>query len=385
MKHFRIKPTLKFFYLLLIDTTTKSRFFFWGEYRRWKAFKSKRETVVSENDKCIGGKGIYYLVPGVGISGGIAVVFQHANRLQKKGVKVKILSLNEQNDDKWFPHQSVEIMPFKETKKILKSGEIDILIATGYSTAFTVDMARACRKIYFVQSNESLFFPEDKKLCEVIREAYGISFEYMTEAKWIQKWLKEEYGHDSFYVPNGIDPAMFHRTDTLDPKGSKPRILIEGAINIPYKGMDDSYEAVKRIDAEIWIISNNGKPRAGWKCDRFFENVPIDEMKNIYSSCDILLKMSRVEGFFGPPMEAMTCGCAVVTGKVSGYDEYIVDGENALVVEQGDVDGAQKAIERLMSDVSLREKLITNGYKTVQEWNWDRSIDLLEKAIAGRI
>jgi glycosyltransferase involved in cell wall biosynthesis len=121
----------------------------------------------------------------------------------------------------------------------------------------------------------------------------------------------------------------------------------------------------------------------GWRYDRFFENVPIDEMKSIYSSCDILLKMSRVEGFFGPPMEAMACDCAVVVGKVTGYDEYIVNGDNALVVEQGDISGAQKAVKRLMDDSTLREKLIMNGYKTAKEWNWDHSIDLLEKVIVN--
>lgn len=82
-------------------------------------------------------------------------------------------------------------------------------------------------------------------------------------------------------------------------------------------------------------------------------------------------------------MEAMACGCAVVVGKVTGYDEYIVDGYNALVVEQGDVDGARKVVERLMNNPELREQLIANGLETVKKWNWDHSTDLFEKVIAG--
>lgn len=381
MTYLKIRSLVKFFFLLIVDTTTRSRFFFWGEYRRWKNLREEKRTNETVGKNETRGNGVCYLVPGVGISGGIAVVFQHANRLQKKGVEVKILSLNEKNDDRWFPCQSVEVIPFKKTKELLQSGKINILIATGYSTAFTADMAKARRKIYFVQSDESRFFPKDKKLCKIIRETYKLPFEYMTEAKWIQGWLKEEYGHDAFYVPNGIDSGMFHRVDSFSQRKSKQRVLIEGGINIPYKGMDDAYEVVKNLDAELWIISNNGKPKTGWRYDRFFKNIPIDEMKNIYSACDILLKMSRVEGFFGPPMEAMACGCAVVTGKVTGYDEYIVDGENALVVERGDIDGAKKAVERLINDPILREKLVTNGYETVQKWSWDRSIALLEKVI----
>lgn len=381
MPYLKMRAFLKYLFLLFIDVTIKDRFFFWGEYRRWKAFKKKQKASFPNGNREGRPSNVYYLTPGTGTSGGVAVILKHANELLKMGYDVKILSLNQKNDTRWFPNQKVQIFPYKQTREILKSGEIDILIATGYSTAFTVDMALAHRKIYFVQSDESRFFGGDKKLCQVICETYGIAFEYMTEALWIQKWLKAEYGHDTFYVPNGIDADMFHRTNYMESEQGKKRILIEGSISTPFKGMDDAYSAIKDFDVEIWIVSNKGKPKVGWKYNRFFENVPIDEMKNIYSSCDVFLKMSRIEGFFGPPMEAMACGCAVVVGKVTGYDEYIIDGYNALVVEQGDVDGARKAIQKLIDNPALREKLIQNGYKTAKEWSWDRSISLLEKVI----
>jgi len=57
------------------------------------------------------------------------------------------------------------------------------------------------------------------------------------------------------------------------------------------------------------------------------------DIKAIYSSCDVFLKMSSVEGSFCPPMEAMACGCAVVVGKATEYDEVIWDGYSALVYE----------------------------------------------------
>ena len=78
----------------------------------------------------------------------------------------------------------------------------------------------------------------------------------------------------------------------------------------------------------------------------------------------------------------MACAGACVVGKVTGYDEYIVDGENALVVEQGDVKGAHDALQRLMEDDALRNHLIENGIKTAQQWRWDTSIDCLEKIFA---
>ena len=136
---------------------------------------------------------------------------------------------------------------------------------------------------------------------------------------------------------------------------------------------------VEGLDCEVWCVSSAGTPKAEWKCDRFFSAVPMDQMKYIYSSCDILVKMSTIEGFFGPPMEMMACGGTCVVSKVTGYDEYIVDGYNALVVEMGDVAGAHHAIERLINDNELRYRLSQNGLKTAAEWRWDSSINTLEE------
>ena len=77
-------------------------------------------------------------------------------------------------------------------------------------------------------------------------------------------------------------------------------------------------------------------------------------------------------------MEMMACKGACVVGEVTGYDEYIVDGYNALVVKQGDVEGARNAVKTLLENEDLRKTLVANGYKTAMEWDWDKSIDLLE-------
>jgi len=364
--------------------SSKKYFDFSREYRKWvdlggpRALNFDSDFVFDKESDTIS-----FLVPGVNISGGIAVIFQHANRLRRNGYKVKICSLSRENNSDWFPNQGVEIIYFSNFEKDFYNARFDILIATGYSTSFSVAMSNAKRKIYFVQSDESRFFPEDKKICNIIRESYKIKFEYITEAKWIQDWLENEFEHKSHYVPNGIDLNIFKKVAPIEPKKDKLRVLIEGSITIPYKGMKDAYDAVKNLDCELWIVSNGGKPKKGWRYDRFFENVPYGEMNKIYSSCDIFLKMSRIEGFFGPPMEAMACGCAVVVGKVTGYDEYIVDGENALVVEMGDVVGARNSIQKLIKDDLLKNILIEGGYKTVRNWSWDTSLNYFKKVICS--
>jgi glycosyltransferase involved in cell wall biosynthesis len=200
----------------------------------------------------------------------------------------------------------------------------------------------------------------------------------MTEAKWIKSWLKKEFGKEAYLVPNAVNEKIFYPAEPLVPRGDKVRVLLEGPIDIPFKGMAEAFETVKDLDCEVWCVSSCGKPKPGWRYDRFFEKIPQTEMKGIYSSCDLILKLSRVEGFFGPPLEMMACGGTAVVGDVTGYDEYIVDGKNALVVKLGDVGAAKKAVNRLINDRSLLEELKRAGIITADQMNWDKSVDLLE-------
>lgn len=322
---------------------------------------------------------IAYLLPCIAISGGIAVVLKHANLLIDRGYKVTIVVKQpfESGTNDWFHCKAPVVSLDKKNRYLLNN--IDILIATSWNTVDEILIAHVPRKIYFVQSDERRFTNE-RRLIEKIHKTYQADIEYMTEAVWIQRWLKEEFFHDAFYVPNGLDVTLFFPVKGKK-KREKKRVLIEGAIDFPYKGMTDAYNAVKDLDCELWIISSRGVPPSSWKYDKFFSNVPMDKMKDIYSSCDVFLKMSRVEGFFGPPLEAMACKCPAVVGKCTGYDEYIKHGVNALVVDVGDVEGAKNAVQMLLDDEVLYNSIVENGMQTIKNWSWESSADYLEKVI----
>lgn len=316
---------------------------------------------------------IAYILPDVGVSGGIAVVCQHANRLAKRGHQVYMVSQTQGSEIDWFPNQNVPVLNLNEFPE-----DLDILVATGWTTSFDVVDLPAKHKYYFVQSDETRFHQPGSIWQNLTALSYLLNVHFITEARWIQKWLKDNFGQEAVLISNGLDDEIFFPDDPLEPKGKKPRILLEGAIDLPYKGMRDAFTAVADLDVDVWCVSSLGKPKPGWHCDRFFKQIPMIEMRKVYSSCDVLLKMSRVEGFFGPPLEMMACGGTSVVAKVTGYDEYIKDGYNAIVVEPGDVAGARNAIQRILSEPELRANLIRNGQETAKQWQWEPSIDRLE-------
>jgi len=323
-------------------------------------------------------KKIVWIVAGLGISGGLAIILKHANHLLSKGFDVSLLTMSNDETIDWYDNK-VPIYEMSRSKSYILEN-IDILIATAWNTEQYLSQIPSKRKLYFVQSDERRFM-DSKSIQKTITDGYSKDYEYFTEAYWIQKIFHDEFNKQAFYVPNGIDTEMFNRSSVFEAKGEKKRVLIEGPIDIPFKAVEDCYNAVKDLDCEIWFISSAGKPKDSWRYDKFFEKIPMHMMPSLYSSCDIFIKMSRIEGFFGPPLEAMACGCVPVVGKVSGWDEYIVDGYNALAVELKDVKGAKEAVQKLLVDESLRKEILTNSQRTVSEWGWDKSFNRIEQLI----
>jgi len=335
-----------------------------------------RHKVLSKQFPKVLKKSICYIIPTTSITGGVAVVCEHLNRLQKLGYKCLIASYDNKTDLSWFPGQSIKVIPLKNNQKTIE--QYHTVIATGWITAYELILLNVKRKIYFVQSDETRFYPRGSYLKKRVERTYNFHFEYMTEARWIRDWLKKKYGHEATYIPNGINTEIFYPDIPLESKPrNKKRILLEGAINLPFKGMAEAFEVVNDLDCEVWCVSYDGKPKPEWHCDRFFEKVPMDMMRHIYSSCDILLKLSRVEGFFGPPLEMMACGGVPVVAKVTGYDEYIVNKQNAIVTQPNNVNQTRKYITKLVSNNILYNKLKQNGKKTVAKYNWPKSINIL--------
>lgn len=70
-------------------------------------------------------------------------------------------------------------------------------------------------------------------------------------------------------------------------------------------------------------------------------------------------------------IEAMALGLPVVSTNVGGLSFLLKDQENALLIDDNDTDGMIKAIETLIIDPNLTNKIVANARAYVENFDWD--------------
>jgi glycosyltransferase involved in cell wall biosynthesis len=101
--------------------------------------------------------------------------------------------------------------------------------------------------------------------------------------------------------------------------------------------------------------------------------VDTPDLPVLYSSAHLFAFPSIYEGFGFPPLEAMACGCPVVASNAASIPE--ICGEAALYVDPLDPAAIANGVRALATDNDLRERLIKEGHRQYQQYNWDKSSD----------
>lgn len=99
--------------------------------------------------------------------------------------------------------------------------------------------------------------------------------------------------------------------------------------------------------------------------------VPQEDLVGIYNLATVCVQPSFYEGFGLPVLEAMSCGCPVVTSRVSSLPE--VAGEAAFYVDPYNTDDMANGIGEIYFNTAVQEKFRKLGILQAKKFSWKKT------------
>ena len=397
---------------------------------------------------------ITFILPSIGVAGGVRVVFEYANRLIDRGhdvyivypiippifisrSKIKLLgskiigslkNLKKGDKVRWFNVKAKLIrVPTLNPNFVDIVGKwipnSDAIIATSWETVYFVNALpeEKGEKFYFIQHYEiwdiwnniecwkkvedlekdpikqpitmSYITPKDpylKKLKELVDATYSMPLKKITISSWLKELLEKRFKQKVYgLIMNGINFDIFH-CDNNKNWNAKKRIILVPYRGIPWKGDLDGLKALKEIyrkyddKIEVWFHGLR-KPNNLPSWAKFFKISNDDELRQLYCKAHIFVGPSWVEGFYLPPMEAMSCKCAVVTTKVGAVPEYTIPNKTAIVIPPRNPKKLAEGICYLLDNWDETKKIAKKGYNHIKQFTWEVATTKFENIVYKEI
>jgi glycosyltransferase involved in cell wall biosynthesis len=350
---------------------------------------------------------ITFLVPASHFSGGVKVIAIYAERLQKRGHQVVVVSpegriptLKDRirslvRDGRWFQPpahshfdgRNIDLRIYKPNRPVEDRDvpSADVIVATWYETALWTSRLAPTKgaRVIFIQGYETL--PEEPR--PEIDEAWRLPFQKIVIARWLKQLAADKFGDTHVaHIPNSVDAAQFF----APPRSMQPVPTVGFlASDSPFKDMKTALAAIHRIRETIpnlRVISfGHQVPQGDLALPpqiEFHLLPPQNLIRDLYSRCDLWMCASRSEGFHLPLLEAMACRCPGVSTRAGGPEDIIEPGRTGYLVDVGDAAGLAAACCRLLTAGEEEWRRFSNAaFLTATRYTWDDATVLFEKAL----
>jgi alpha-1,3-rhamnosyl/mannosyltransferase len=190
---------------------------------------------------------------------------------------------------------------------------------------------------------------------------------------------------------NAHEPEVFHPVDTPLPVAVPDRYFLFVGTYDPRKNMHVIPKALALSGLDAPLVTAGW---TGWSRERMEGAPPIElgyaddaTLAALYSKALALVYPSIYEGFGLPVLEAMACGCPVVTSNLSSLPE--VAGKAGLYLDDpSDAAAMAGLLGRVAGDAALRSEMSRLGIERAKAFSWDetarRTFEEFEKSAEDR-
>ncbi|MFC1957887.1 glycosyltransferase, partial [Chloroflexota bacterium] len=214
-----------------------------------------------------------------------------------------------------------------------------------------------------------------------------------------KKIMCEKYGiaeEKIVIITPGFFPEKYHRIDISDLSGVIDKyklptrfVLAVGRIT-PYKGYDlliKAYQQVAQEIPEVKLVLAIGSHEPSEiekrnKLSQLAESLGladntmffgyVEELEAFYNAAEVIVLPSTYEPFGMVAIEGMACNTPAVITSRGGLMDFLIDGQDALIVDPLDTPALAKAILSLLKDKRLHEEIARKGHdKAHAGFTWE--------------
>lgn len=207
---------------------------------------------------------------------------------------------------------------------------------------------------------------------------------------YLRGMLRSEAGVDACAVGAGVDRGTFHPEPVL-----RPGIPVLGtqASAIPNKGTADALRIAGilavELGSDVLLAAYGSDAHRPW-AERdvppgvratYISRPGPGALRTLYNVSDAWLCTSRSEGYGFPSLEAMACGCPVLTYRNGGHTAYLEDGVNGYSADVCDADALAARAAEIVRDPALRAELALGAVGTAAALSWTAAAGQMSAAL----
>lgn len=237
--------------------------------------------------------------------------------------------------------------------------------------------------IYYAQADDVEYY--DSRLMRTLIDAlYRIHFSagkpVISMSQHLTDIFNRRYSAKNICTINtGIDHGSFYPEpddELVRLKGKKKAVVLMARGDSYRKGFDLSLQVLEALksdtaaEMELWVCGNKLDQNNFTFTLRNFGVVSDQRLRQILSSADIFFYPSRHEGFGLFPLEAMACGCVVVTTDAIPYARQT---PSILVSPIGSVPCLVSSLEHIVADADMLADLREKAFGDAQSYDFEES------------
>jgi glycogen(starch) synthase len=181
-------------------------------------------------------------------------------------------------------------------------------------------------------------------------------------------------------IPSGVERSLFG-PDGGDPFPTlpRPRVLFLGRL-AAQKDVPTLLRAAAHVDAHLLLVGDGPERRSLEEQARelgiegrvtFAGFLERRRVPDALRHSDVLVLPSAYEELGSALIEGMWTGIPIVASRTGGIPEVVEDGRTAILVDPGDAAGFARAINRILTDGGLAERLRAGALEQAAGYDWE--------------